>query len=189
MIKKLYHVSNTPNLKILEPRISTHGKAYVYATPYLELALLFGSKKSYGDFDGIYGINKQGKPYFYEAYLGAFKRRFEDETCYIYELKSDTFKAGETSFNAEVVSEQPVEILNCTEVKDLYKYLIKVIGEGNIEFKEYSVDENYQKMIKNHIKNRLLLFNILKKKDSEIYRFCKQKFPDLVDNLEMSSEQ
>ena len=71
-MQKLYHVSDVPNLKILEPRVSTHGQPFVYATPYLEFALFFGSKKSKGDFDGMYGINKQGKPYFYEAYKNAF---------------------------------------------------------------------------------------------------------------------
>ena len=82
-MQKLYHVSNVSNLKILKPRVSTHGQAFVYATPYLEFSLLFGSKKSNGDFDGIYGI-KDAKAYFYEAYPGAFKRRFEGQSCYIY---------------------------------------------------------------------------------------------------------
>ena len=27
----LYHVSSIPGIKVLEPRVSTHGKAYVYA--------------------------------------------------------------------------------------------------------------------------------------------------------------
>ena len=27
----LFHVSSTPDIKVLEPRVSTHGKAYVYA--------------------------------------------------------------------------------------------------------------------------------------------------------------
>ena len=43
---KLYHVSKVPNLKVLEPRISTHGKEYVYATTNLEFALFFGGKES-----------------------------------------------------------------------------------------------------------------------------------------------
>lgn len=82
-MRKLYHVSHIANLDILVPHTSTHGKPYVYATECLELALLFGSNKSYGDYDGIYGI-KDGQVYFYEAYKDAFKRRFYGESCYIY---------------------------------------------------------------------------------------------------------
>lgn len=41
----LYHISNVHGLKILEPRISTHGQAYVYAVDNLTIGLLFGAKK------------------------------------------------------------------------------------------------------------------------------------------------
>ena len=83
-MQNLYHVSNVPDLKILEPKVSNHGVAYVYATPQLEFALFFGSKISNGDFDGIIGLNNKNVPFFYEAYKGAFKRRFEGQSCYIY---------------------------------------------------------------------------------------------------------
>ena len=39
----LYHVSSTQNIKVLEPRVSTHGKAYVYAIENLVTGLLFGA--------------------------------------------------------------------------------------------------------------------------------------------------
>ena len=48
--RKIYHVSKTPNLTILEPRICSHNKAYVYVSYHLETALLFG-----GNF-GVIGI-------------------------------------------------------------------------------------------------------------------------------------
>ena len=52
MEEKLYHVSPVPNLTLLESKVSTHGKSYVYATKNLTVALLFGSNKSMGDLDG-----------------------------------------------------------------------------------------------------------------------------------------
>ena len=83
MKEKLYHVSHVADLKVLEPRVSTHGKRYVYATKNLVVALLFGSHKSMGDLDGTYGGGSKGiTPYFYEAFPGAFKRRFEETSCY-----------------------------------------------------------------------------------------------------------
>ena len=54
---KLYHVSKVPNIQVLQPQKSTHGIPYVYATSNLELALLFGSSRSYG--------TGNGNPYFY----------------------------------------------------------------------------------------------------------------------------
>ena len=53
---KLYHISSIPNIEVLQPKKSTHGVPYIYATFNLHLGLLFGSSKSHGDFDGMYGV-------------------------------------------------------------------------------------------------------------------------------------
>ncbi len=180
--QKLYHVSNVPNLKVLKPRVSSHGKAYVYATKNLEFSLLFGSTKSKGDFDGTYGI-KDGVPYFYEAYEGAFRRRFEGEKCYIYEVDPTDFQEEKTTFKGEVVSEVPVKILGCEVVEDLYAYLNDLIAKGEIVFKKYSLDAEYQKMIRAHLKNRLEMFGICKNKEASIYKFCMEKYPDIVNEV------
>ena len=186
---KLYHVSKVPNIEVLQPKKSTHGIPYVYATSNLELALLFGSSKSYGDFDGSYGT-KNGKPYFYEAYPNALKRRFENEVCYIYEVDPTTFETGKTSFKAEVVSSEPVKVLNCKKVDDLYSLLLSLIEGGKIDYKSYRKDDlEYVEMINAHIKDRLVNFKILQNKDSMTYKFCKEKFSSLVNELESSNEQ
>ena len=54
----LFHVSSTPDIKVLEPRVSTHGKAYVYAIENLVTGLLFGAKKD--DFDLIISTDEAG---------------------------------------------------------------------------------------------------------------------------------
>ena len=182
--RKLYHVSHIENLKILEPRVSTHGEAYVYATPYLVLALLFGSAKSLGDFDGVYG----GKeiPYFYEAYHGALKRRFEGESCYIYEVDPTDFEENKTTFSSELVSKKTVKILNCTKIDDLYNHLLKLSKENKFNYRHYEETPNYIKMINNHIKDRLIRFKTLENKNSYSYKFCKEKFPHIIAELESS---
>jgi len=186
---KLYHVSKVPNIEVLQPKKSTHGIPYVYATSNLELGLLFGSSKSYGDFDGCYGTI-DGKPYFYEAYPNAFKRRFENEVCYIYEVDSTTFKSGKTSFRSEVVSKQPVRVLSCKKVDDLYSLLLSLINDGKIEYKQYNENcAEYVEMINEHIKDRLISFGILQNKDSRIYKFCKEEFSKIINELESRKEQ
>ena len=182
---KLYHVSKTPNLKELKPRVSTHGKPYVYATDNVTFALLFGSNCSFGDFDGMYGINNETNvPYFYEAYEGAFKRRFNKQKCYIYEVDPSTFEEGKTSFSGEVVSEVPVKVLGCTKVDDLYSYLIDLGIESKIDIREYEDTDKYKEMIDIHIMDRLVRFNILNNKLSPVYLFCKMKFPSAIEKLE-----
>lgn len=40
----LYHVANQGGIKVLEPHMSSHGKAYVYAIEHLATALVSGAK-------------------------------------------------------------------------------------------------------------------------------------------------
>ena len=188
-MKKLYHISNVPNIEVLQPKKSTHGVPYVYATSNLELGLLFGSSKSYGDFDGCYGT-KNGKTYFYEAYPDSLRRRFENEVCYIYEVDPKSFESGKTSFGAEVLSEEPVKVLNCKKIEDLYSLLLLLIDEGKLEYKPYDGNcAEYVEMISSHIKDRLISFGILQRKNSVLYKFCKEKFPNIVNELEGGDEQ
>lgn len=185
---KLYHVSKTPNLKELKPKVSTHDKPYVYATSNLNFALLFGSNCSFGDFDGMYGINEETNiPYFYEAYKGAFKRRFNKQKCYIYEVDSSTFKEGKTSFSGEVVSEVPVKVLSCTKIDDLYSYLIDLAIESKIDIYEYEDTEKYREIVDKHIMDRLIRFKVLDNKMSPVYLFCKMKFPNAIEKLKKGS--
>lgn len=67
----LYHVSATPGIKVLELRVSTHGKAYVYAIENLITGLLFGAPKD--DFDFLISTNESGFPTCYECYPGALE--------------------------------------------------------------------------------------------------------------------
>lgn len=181
---KLYHVSTTPNLKILQPHLSSHGKPYVYATSNLDFALFFGGKNSDGDFDGITGI-KQGVPYFFEAYEGALKKRFEGSKCYIYEVEASSFSRA-TSFRGEVVSEKPVKVLNCEEINDLYQYLLQQNANGKLELHFFENSKEYKEMINNHISDRIIRYGILNKKNSNIYKFCEIHFPDVLENLNKS---
>ena len=186
MKEKLYHVSHIADLTVLEPRVSTHGKGYVYATKNLVVALLFGSFKAMGDLDGMYGGGSQNKtPYFYEAFPCAFKRRFEETSCYIYEVDPTDFEEGKTSYSAEVVSEKPVKVLKCIKVEDLHKTLLDLAKSGKLDLKFYNKsDEQYVKLIEEHLKDRIVRFGILEDKEAYQYKFCKSYYPHIIDELE-----
>lgn len=185
---KLFHVSKTGNLKILEPHTSTHGKPYVYATPNLEFSLFFGSKKSWGDFDGIYGLN-DGVPYFFEAYEGALKRRFGGQVCYVYEVDPTNFETGKTNFKGEVVSEKPVQVLSETKIENLYNHLLNLFEEGKINLHFFEHTKAYRKMIDNHISKRIIEFGALENKSRAIYKICQEKFPQIVETLEKEKQR
>ena len=182
MNKTLYHVSSVAGITELVPRKGTHDKAYVYATENKALSLLFGSYKSMGDFDGMYGV-RNGVPYFFEAYPGAFKRCYEGCECYIYEVDSKGFKEGMTSFSAEVVNENPVKVKNCTKVDDLYGKLMEMAKSGELQLVEYTFDEKYSKMMEQHVEDRIIRFNILDKPESNTYKFCMDCYPHIMRRL------
>ena len=192
MNKTLYHVSPIGGLTSLSPHVSTHGKPYVYATKNLVVALLFGSDKSMGDFDGMYGGGTNNrKPYFYEGYEGSFKRRFEGCSCYIYQVPADTFEEGLTSYKAEVVSKVEVPVVKCTKVEDLYQALLQLNEDGQFDLKLYKKDNpEYVKLIHDHIKSRLqLLWKDNSFKQSTIYAYCLEHYPDIINEYEQELQE
>ena len=184
---KLYHVSKIPNLTVLQPHVSTHGKAYVYATPNVECSLFFGGNMSFGDFDGIYGVDNN-IAYFYEAYKGALKRRFDNAVCYIYEVDPSTFIEGKTTFNGELVSEKPVKILNCKKIESIYNILLELNNQSKIILHFYQDSEEYKNIIDAHIADRIVRFNVLNHKNDIIYKFCKEHFPEILARLEEEND-
>ena len=62
----VYHVSPVSGLTLLEPRVSTHGKAFVYAIENPVTALLFGVHQD--DFDFCISTDAAGCPELFECY-------------------------------------------------------------------------------------------------------------------------
>ena len=181
-MKRLYHISKTEGLEHLEPRVSTHGKPLVYATSNLELGLLFGAK-GHGDLDGVYGVDSDQVPFFYEAYPNAFEDRYKGSTCYIYEVDGANFKGGQTSFSAEEVCDKRARVLSCKKIEDLHSHLLGLAESGKLRLKTYSTDINYQAMIEKHIKDRVVRFGIINDATSNNYRFCEEKFPRYMQDF------
>lgn len=181
-MEKLYHVSCTEGLKWLTPHVSTHGRAYVYATKNPDFALLFGSEKYMGDFDGAYGIYEDGTPYFYEAYKGALKRAYKGEKCFVYEVDPTNFETGKTSFSGEVVSEKPAKIIGYTVVEDVYEKLLELERQGKFKIVRFSKET--EDMMQKHIADRIIRWHILDGATSYQYKFCKEHFASLIEQLE-----
>lgn len=154
----LYHVSGTSGLKTLQPRVSTHKKAYVYAIENMVTGLLFGARCD--DFDFIISTDDDGAPAVFECYPDAFKKVYQGKSCSVYEVSDEGFLRGMTSWEPELVCENEVEVLREVFVNDIYQRLLEEESKGNLEIIRYEHSDEYRKMIYEHIFDRIARFGI-----------------------------
>lgn len=155
----LYHVSPTPGLTRLEPRISSHGKAYVYAVANLTAGLLFGAKQD--DFDFIISTEDDGCTQLWECYPDAFAQVYKAKACSMYALPDEGFLRGQTGWDEELVCERAVEALGETRIDDLYVRLLEEETSGKLRIHRWEDNMAYKKRISAHIVDRLIRFNAL----------------------------
>lgn len=154
----LYHVSKTSGLKTLQPRVSTHKKAYVYAIENMVTGLLFGARCD--DFDFIISTDDDGAPAVFECYPDAFKKIYQGKSCSIYEVSDEGFLRNMTSWEPELVCENEVDVLREVFVDDMYQKLLEEESKGNLEIIRYEHSDEYRKMISAHIVDRIIRFEL-----------------------------
>lgn len=155
----LYHVSSISGIKILHPRVSSHGKAYVYAIEDIVTGLLFGAK--HDDFDFYISNDENNKPIVYECYPNAFEIIYKNKSCYVYEIDEKGFQRGVTGWSPEFVCENEVEVKREFLVSDIYSRLLSEQLLGNIIIHKYRNNLEYKKIISEHIVDRLIRFDAL----------------------------
>lgn len=105
-MKYVYHGSKISGLKEIEPRKSTHGKEWVYATKSKCIATIF--LKNYGS-DFTYVLSgkgtKENPAIIVERKPRMFEKMFSNGGS-IYTLSGEDFIEGQTSWSAEVVTEK-----------------------------------------------------------------------------------
>lgn len=176
----LYHVSSTPNIKVLEPRVSTHGTAYVYAIKNQVTGLLFGAKQD--DFDFHISTDEDGVPTCYECYPGALESKYKGKSCTVYELPEEGFLRGKTSWTEELVCETEVPVQKEIFIPDLYMRLLEEEKQGNLRIHRYENSTEYKQFISKHIVDRLIRFDALQYAKTD-KRF-QTHFKGLVDGLQ-----
>lgn len=167
----LYHASSTAGKRILEPHLSTHGKEYVYAIRNRVTAMCFGAPKD--DFD-ILIDEVDGKPVLFECYPDALKRVYAGKACSLYTVKEDGFLQGQTGWESEMVSENPVEVISEEIIPDIYESLGSAENRGECVINRYSGDENYLSMLRDELSERIKASGISKEQMGMDDRF--QKF-------------
>lgn len=167
----LYHASITRGIKTLEPHVSTHGKAYVYAIRNQVTAICFGVPED--DFDLLMD-ERDGKTVLYECYPDALKRVYSGKSCSLYTVKEDGFLQGRTGWDEELVSENSVDVLQEQIIPDIYKYLVYAATKGDCIINLFSNDEKHTSMLREELSERIKIFGLSKEQMNNDWRF--QKF-------------
>ena len=154
----LYHVSPVSGLTTLQPHVSTHGIGYVYAVENMVTGLLFGVKQD--DFDFILFTDEEGTPVIYECYPDALKSVYQGKNCSVYLLNDDGFQRNKTSWNAELVCENEVQVIEELVIDDLYNRLLDEERNKKLIIHRYEHCTEYRKRISNQIVDRLIRFEI-----------------------------
>jgi hypothetical protein len=131
---EVYHASKTSGLKRIEPQVSTHGQAWIYAARNELTAAMFLGRHH----DFILGSGfVEDQAYIVERFAGAFERAKSGATGSIYTLPGSSFQAGRTGFREEVVSEIALEPLGETVVSDAATHLLGLEVAGQLEIYRY----------------------------------------------------
>lgn len=152
----LYHASQRSGIKILEPRISNHGKPLVYLSQKRENVLVYLSNaiekhciKNGFAHEGVYtkwgpyGFNGEGVLVLDEYYPNASQETYEGVSGYIYSV----YETGDPMDDIPYafVSSKPVEVQDCEFVADAYAALLQAAEQGKIIMKSYA-DNSPQKL-------------------------------------------
>ncbi len=180
----LYHASHTPGIRVLTPRVSTHGKSYVYAIDNLVTALLFGVQ--HDDFDFILDETEDGIPEVYECYPDAFITVYKGKGCSVYELRDEGFLRGMTAWEPELVCESEVAVEKEITIDDLYIRLLREQKSGKLILHHYTGSAEYRKLISEHIVDRLIRFDALDRLETD-QRFQKY-YQRIIDALRQTMD-
>lgn len=160
----LYHASPTAGLRVLQPRPSAHGRAYVYAIRGRAAALAFGAP--WDDFDFLMD-EEQGVPSLYECYPGALAARYQRRGCSLYTLPETGFLQGVTGWAPEWVCPEPVPVAEEQAVPDLYAALLAEQAAGRLALYPYSESPERKAMVARHLVDRLVRSDYWRRADAD----------------------
>lgn len=137
-----YHCSPTAGLKVLEPRTPAFNNKpqAVYLAELYPMALLYGIH----NFEYAYGYDKEKRIYYSEYFPGALKELYGGKSASVYLCAPKTTETTRIPF--ELLSREPVEVLEEIFVPDLYAALLAEERMGTIAIHRY---ENH---VEGHLK-------------------------------------
>lgn len=155
---KLFHASQTPGIRVLEPRVSNHGRPLIYFSDRRENTLVYLSnavekfcrekglppQESYCKW-GSYGFTKEGLLCLEEYWPGATEETYGGEAGYIYTVETEKVQLLADIPHA-FVSEEAVEVAGCEFVPDALAAMKQAEREGKLSLRFYA--ENSPEMLR-----------------------------------------
>lgn len=135
MYKDIYHGSSKQGLKLIAPRLSSHGKKWVYATSDIAIASVFIRKYLLGDIATMMGVTPH--TYVCERFEGALKLLYQGVKGSIYTLPGEFFRQKEETYELEVVSDQAVIPFNEVKIEDNLEFLRQLEQKSKLKIYRY----------------------------------------------------
>lgn len=130
----VYHGSPLDNLKSIEPRLGTHNKEFVYATPSRIVALLFMGKGN-GDLDTMIATI-DGELTLVERRGGVFDKLY-NKSGFLYTLEGKNFHHYDFLWRLEVVSSIEAKVLKKEVIDNIMDKIKEEELKGNIKVYHY----------------------------------------------------
>ena len=181
----LYHGSSVRGMKELVPHQSTHGK-YVYATKDKELTVIF-SKRAGDDMTySLFRTDKNEPWQLVERIPNGFETMFSNSAS-IYTVEDTTFQDIHTGFS-ELVSDQPVRILNEERVENVYEKIKELEQDGLIQLYYYpdrpeKIPEDDSDLINVELRMAQMKNRKIRKENFERLLFLHPNLLDRVNSL------
>jgi hypothetical protein len=127
---RVYHSSIRQHLRLIEPRVGTHGQAWVYAARDLVTASMFLGQ--HHDFILASGLTGD-MPYIVERFAGSFNRAKANVTGSIYVLPGSSFQANRTGWQGDLISEIAVIPVLEIPIGNAKTHLLELRDAGKLE--------------------------------------------------------
>ena len=144
-----YHGSPAKNIKVLEPRVSNHGIAYIYFSDTRENVLVYLSNaikkvcdETNFNYEGIYHTwasygFKNGKLEIQEYYPNATFDTYKGVSGYIYKVKDVPDIEVQDDIPHAYKTKTKTKIDSVEYIEDAYEEIMKCVESGKIELLKY----------------------------------------------------
>ena len=181
-----YHASQSPNIKILEPRISNHNTPLVYFSTKRENVLVYLSNaiEKYCKETGFthnnkwhkwasYGFEADGTLRIDEYYPNAIEDTYKGVSGYIYFADNIDEDSNSINISNAVSTSKPVFVSGVEFIEDAYTEILKAADAGLIKIRRYeNMSNNMLSWIETTIKNEYAI----SKNEPDYKYFLKAKF-------------
>lgn len=147
----LYHASPVPDLNVLTPHVSNHGKSLVYLSAKRENVLVYLSnavekhcRETGFAWEGpwrkwaSYGFTKDELLQLEEYYPNATYETYKGVSGFIYQVANHECAMPQEDIPDAYISEQSLTTVSCEFVPDAYEALLEAEAAGLIVIKRYA---------------------------------------------------